>query len=214
MRVRALLAAPVAALAIVLAGCDTLALPSGGPSGAATVRPTATETATAPDTFGPTPLETHDDATPVVIDSSLLELLPAMIGSAPVQEDADAAAEAVNDPALSEIATGVDAGAAVDIGNGDLAYALVVRLKAGALDDELYRQWRDSYDAGACTQSGGVAGHAQAEFSGRQTYVTTCVQGLRTYHLWLVDESVLISASSIGDGRFGEELLKGLRLPG
>jgi hypothetical protein len=90
-------------------------------------------------------------------------------------------------------------------------YALVVRLKPGAFGEELFRQWRDSYDDGACTQSGGVVGHAEAEIGGRQTYVTSCVQGMHTYHVWLQDQDLLISASSIGDGRFGELLLKGLR---
>jgi hypothetical protein len=61
-------------------------------------------------------------------------------------------------------------------------------------------------------QSGGVVGHAEAEIGGRKTYVTSCVQGMHTYHLWLADQNLLISASAIGEGRFGEELLKGLRL--
>jgi hypothetical protein len=130
-----------------------------------------------------------------------------------VQEDLDAAAQAVSDPALDQIATGVDAGVAVDLGNGDLVYALIVQLKPGAFGEELFRQWRDSYDEGACAQSGGVVGHAEATIGDRKTYVTSCVQGMHTYHVWLADQNLLISASAIGDNRFGEELLKGLRVP-
>ena len=36
---------------------------------------------------------------------------------------------------------------------------------------------------------------------------------MHTYHVWLAEQNILISASAIGEGRFGEELLKGLRLP-
>jgi hypothetical protein len=200
-------------LAGVVAACGTLDIaPTSRPSASRTA-PGATATAVAPPSFGPPPSQTPDDGAPVVIDSTLLGILPVAIGATPVTEDPDAAAQAVSDPALDQIATGVDAAVAVDLGNGDLVYALVVKLKPGAFGEEIYRQWRDSYDQGACAASGGVVGHAEAEIGGRQTYVTSCVQGMHTYHVFLADQNVLISASSIGDGRFGEELLKGLRLP-
>lgn len=200
-----------AAFAIAIAACSTTgptAAPSNRPSNGAV----ATATAGAPPTLVAPPSPTPDDAAPVVIDSTLLGLLPESVGSTPVEEDVDAAAEAVNDPALDQLATGVDAAVAVDAGNGNLVYALVVKLKPGAFGEEIYRQWRDSYDEGACAGSGGVVGNAEAEIGGRKTYVTSCVATMHTYHLWLSDENVLISASAIGDGRFGEELLKGLRL--
>ena len=206
-------AVPAALLAAVLAACSTngpSASPSNGPTAGVAGSPTA---AAVVDTLGPPPSATEDDAAPVLIDDTLLAILPERIGTTPVQEDPDAAAQAVSDPALDQIATGVDAAVAVDLGNGDLVYAVVVRLRPGAFGAELYRQWRDSYDEGACAASGGVVGHAEAEIAGRQTYVTSCVQGMHTYHLWLEDQDLLISASSIGDGRFGEQLLKGLRVP-
>ena len=206
----AFLAASV--LAATLMACSTNG-PSSAPSNVATAGPVATATAAPALTIGPPPSPTPDDASPVVIDDTLLSILPEAVASAPVQEDLDAAALAVNDPALDKIASGVDAGVAVDLGNGDLVYALIVELKPGAFGEELFRQWRDSYDEGACTQSGGVVGHAEAEIGGRQTFVTSCVLGMHTYHVWLRPQNVLISASAIGDGRFGEELLKGLRLP-
>jgi hypothetical protein len=201
-----------AALAALVAACSTNGPTSAPPSAGASAGPAATATDDAPLSFGPPPSPTDDDTAPVVIDSSLLGILPAEVGPAPVKEDLDAAAEAVNDPALDKIAIGVDAGVAVDLGNGDLVYALIVQLKPSAFGAELFRQWRDSYDDGACAQSGGVVGHAEAEIGGRQTYVTSCVQGMHTYHVWLEDKDILITASSIGDGRFGELLLKGLRL--
>ena len=201
-----------ASLAAALAGCSTNG-PTTGPTTGPTGGVGATATAEPPPSFGPPPSPTPDDAAPVVLDSSLLQLLPESIGTTPVEEDVDAAAEALSNPALDQIATGVDAAVAVDLGNGNLVYAVVVRVKPAAFGEEIYRQWRDSYDEGACTASGGVVGHAEAEIGGRKTYVTSCVEGMHTYHLWLQDQDVLISASSIGDGRFGEQLLAGLRVP-
>ena len=57
-------------------------------------------------------------------------------------------------------------------------------------------------------------GRAQADLNGRNTYVTSCVTALRTYHVWLEEQEVVISASSIGEGRFGELLLTNLEVPG
>lgn len=194
-----------------LAGCSTAA-PSAAPSNPASAGPVATATAAALGTIGPPPSPTPDDAGPVVLDDALLGILPAEIGSTPVKEDLDAASLALGDPALDQVASAIDAGVAFDAGSGNLVLALVVRLKPGAFGEELFRQWRDSYDDGACAQTGGVVGHAEADIGGRTTYVTSCVQGMHTYHVWIQDQGLLISASSIGDGRFGERLLEGLRL--
>ncbi|HJP87431.1 MAG TPA: hypothetical protein VJ850_00125 [Candidatus Limnocylindrales bacterium] len=212
MRRRVLLAATLTAVLLAVAGCSSNA-PSTGPSTGPTAIVSATPTTPPIGTIGPPPAETPDDAAPVTIDQTLLDILPEKVGTVAVKEDTDAAAAAVNDPALNQIATGVDSAVAVNAGTGDLVLVNIVRLKPGAFGAELYRQWRDSYDEGACAGSGGVVGHAEAVIADRQTYVTSCVASMHTYHVWIEDDDILISASSIGEGRFGEELLKGLRLP-
>lgn len=164
-----------------------------------------------PATFGPPPSPTPDDAAPVVIDPSLLAILPESIDGVPVQEDIDEAALALSDPALAQIATALDAAVAVQGDN--LVLAWVVRLRPDRFTLDAYRQWRDSYDEGACTAAGGVVGHAEAEIGGRTAYVTSCAAGLHTYHVWLEEPDLLISASSLGEGRFGERLLAMLRVP-
>jgi hypothetical protein len=197
----------------ILAGCtgDTGSSPSPGPvatgAGAAvTIQP--------PASFGPPPSPTPpDDASPIVLDASLLAYLPESVGGMAVAEDADVAATALSDPGLPRIASAVEGAVAVDTGNSNLALAWIVRLRPGVFTDGDYRQWRDSYDEGACAGGGGVVGHAEATIGGRQTYVTSCVSAMRTYHVWLKDQDILISASSIGDGRFGEKLLEGIRVP-
>jgi hypothetical protein len=115
----------------VAAGCGGLDTSTTPTPGATAVGPTATATAETPPTFGPPASPTPDEAAPVVVDGALLDLLPASIGTTPVQEDLDAAAQALSDPALDQLATGIDAAVAVDIGNGDLVYALVVHVKPG-----------------------------------------------------------------------------------
>jgi hypothetical protein len=190
-----------------------------GSDGASTA-PTAGAQATGigtqgpPASFGPPPSPTPpDDTSPVAIDPALLAFLPESIDGVPVVEDLDVAAEAIGNPAITLIATGVDTAVAVDAGTGNLVTAWVVRLRPGGFGDELYRQWRDSFDEGACNTGGGILGRAQAELGGRNTYVTSCVTAIRTYHVWLEEQNVLISASSIGEDRFGEKLMSTLRVP-
>ena len=125
----------------------------------------------------------------------------------------DEAANALNDPALHRIASGVDGAVAVDAGTGNLVYAWVVRLRDAVFTDADFRQWRDAYDEGACASAGGVVGRAEATIGGRRAYVTSCAAGSTRTTSGSQDQDILISASSIGDGRFGEQLLEGLRLP-
>lgn len=180
--------------------------PRASAAATATIRPATS--------VGPPPSPTQpDDSSPIVLDPALLAYLPAAVGGIEIKEDVDEAATALNDPALPRIASAVEGAVAVDTGNGNLVYAWIVRLRPGVFTDGDYRQWRDSYDEGACTAAGGVVGRAEATIGGRQSYVTSCVAGLHTYHVWLKDQDILISASSIGEGKFGEKLLEGLRMP-
>lgn len=208
------------ARAVILAALSSalVAACSGDPAASSTRPPSsvvvATASAAAPASFGPPPSPTAPpDTSPLVIDPTLLGILPASVSGITITEDADEAANALNDPALPRIASGVDGAVAVDAGTGNLVYAWVVRLREAVFTDADFRQWRDAYDDGACASAGGVVGRAEATIGGRRAYVTSCAAGLHTYHVWLQDQDILISASSIGDARFGEQLLEGLRLP-
>jgi hypothetical protein len=205
-----------AALALVacllLAACSTPA-PTTTPLANAT-GPAPTDTAVPLTSLGPPPSPTEpDDSTPLTLDPSLLAVLPATVDAIKVTEDPDAAAEALGNDSLPAIATALDAAVAVDVANGNLVYALVVRIRPAAFGDEAFRQWRDSYDQGACAAGGGVIGNAEATLGGRQTFITSCVGGMHTYHVFLKDQGIVISASAIGTGRFGEVLVTNLRVP-
>jgi hypothetical protein len=195
-------------LAAMVMACQS-ATSSGGPSlsvpnGASSLDPAMT--------VGPSPSQTPDDATPAVIDATLLEYLPESVEGVPVTEALDEAALALADPALPRIATALDVGLAVDQATGNLVTAHVVRLRQGGFNADTYRQWRDSYDEGACSAADGIVGRAEATIDERTVFVTSCVGPLRTYHVWLEDELLLISASSVGEGRFGELLMSELRV--
>ena len=197
---------------IVLAACssDLTPTPTPGPIATGPVGATIEP----PTSFGPPPSPTPpDDQSPIVLDPTLLAYLPVSVSGIAVTEDADEASTALNDPGLPRIAIAVDGAVAVDTGAGNLVLGWVVRLRAGVFNDGDYRQWRDSYDEGACAAAGGIVGHAEATIAERQAYVTSCAAGMHTYHVWLKDQDILISASSIGEARFGEKLLEGLRVP-
>lgn len=203
----------LALIASALAGCQSAGATSTGTSDPrlAGASPSAEPAAT----LGPPPSPTPPDETSAVtIDPGVLAFLPESVNGIPVTESIDEATQALDDPSLPRIATSMDAGVAVDTGGGNLVYAWVVRLRPDTLTDEIYRQWRDSYDEGACSGAGGVTGRAEATIDDRTVYITSCVQALRAYHVWLEDQGVLISASATGDARFGEVLMDNLRVPG
>ncbi|HSO29157.1 MAG TPA: hypothetical protein VLS28_04590 [Candidatus Sulfomarinibacteraceae bacterium] len=157
------------------------------------------------------PTSTADIAAAVAIDPALLAILPATVDGFPVVESPEGEAAALADPILPSVGRAVAAGFAIDPAIGDFVYAVVVQLRPGALPDEAFRDWRDSFDEGACSQADGVVGHAETEIAGRTVYIGTCAGGLRTYHVLLKDRDVLISASAAGERRLGELLIENLR---
>jgi hypothetical protein len=203
--------ATAVALALAVAACDAggAATPTG-----ATVTPPPTPRASEPAmTVGAPPSPTPpDESSPVVLDTALLEHLPEDVEGIAIAESMEEAVDALDDPGLPRIASGLDAGIAVDPASANLVLAYVVRLRDDAFTEDAFRQWRDSFDEGACAAAGGVVARAQVTLDERLVFVTSCVAGLRTYHLWLDEENLLISASSVGEGRFGEILMSTLRI--
>ena len=201
------------AAVLLLAACGS-SPPSGAP-GSGEPAPAATAAVTSQDTLGslgppPSP-SAPDDTTGVLLDPTVLTVLPPAIDGVALDEDATEAATLLNSLDLGQVAEAADAAVAVD-GSG-VVVAWVVRLRSGAFGETAFQQWRDSYDEGACSAAGGVLGRAQSELGGRNTYVTSCVAALRTYHVWLEDQDLLVSASSVGEGRFGEKLMSTLQVP-
>ena len=204
-------AAPVPATPVSAAPATPAQSPT--PSGAApssalpaTPAPSAAPAGTTAPVDSPAP---PSPAGAVVEDPSLLSVLPASLAGVPVNHEAQAFAEAATDPAFAGNVQSAAFAVAVD--GEDLASAVVARPNPGVYSETFFRDWRDSYNEGACGQSGGVTGNAQSEIGKQTVYIGTCAGGLRTYHAWLADKGLLVSAFSLGDRRFGELLMAGLQ---
>jgi len=186
---------------VLAAGCGTdPATPSPVPSIAPSPTPTPEVVATSTPAAGE-----------VAVDPSLLAILPDEVDGLPITENRDGEAAALGDPLLTEVASAIAAGSAFDATTDEFVYAVIVRLLPGAMDGAVFRDWRDSYDEGACSQADGVLSHAETQLGGRTVYIGTCTGGLRTYHLWLEERGVLVSASAVGERRLGEQLVENLR---
>lgn len=197
-------------LRVVVAGVSIVALavacsssPSPLPTDAPTDPPVSIATAT------PGPSATLSGL--VRVDRKLLDVLPPTVGRVVVRPSPEGEADAASDPGLAALAEAFAAAIAVDPQSGDFVFAAVVLVRPGVLTDELFRDWRDSFDEGACSQAGGVVGNAEAEIDGRTVYIGSCEGGLLTYHAWLENRSLLVSASSVGEARLGEQLMEDLR---
>jgi hypothetical protein len=165
--------------------------------------------ATAPASIPSTPAPVTPSTGATLEDPSLLGVLPTEVEGQPVVLESQAFADAITDP---DFAANVEAAAfGVVVSGDDLASAVVARPVLGAFTEAWFRDWRGSYDEGACAQAGGVAGLAESDLGGRTVYVATCGGGLRTYHAWLDAPGLIVSVLAVGEGRYGERLMAGLR---
>jgi hypothetical protein len=186
-------------LALALTGCGSSPPTVSVPTAAATpVTPQPGATATS-------------STAPVTVEPALLGVLPPDVNGFAIAESPEAETSAMESPDLSPVASGFAAGLVADPAGGDWAFAVVVALRPGVMSDAAFRNWRDSYDEGACAQAGGVVGHAEAQIGGRTTYISSCSGGLHTYHVWLRTRDRIVSVSAVGERRFGETLVAGIR---
>ena len=174
-------------------------------------------TASPTPTTAPTGDASSSPASPgaaVVVDPSLLELLPRDVAGVPLQPDAATAAEIAAEPSIAPFVSAIAIAAAfaplATDANTDYVVVTVARLKPGQFGDLFYRGWRDTFDNAVCEQAGGVDGRAEVDIGGRRTYVGTCAGGVRTYHVHLPDSDVIVSMQGAGDGGFGERVVAGL----
>ena len=147
----------------------------------------------------------------VAVDGALLGILPPEVDGRVIVESPEGEAQALGDPNLPPLAARIATGVAANPASGDFVYAVVVALRPGVMSDAVFRGWRDSFDRGACSQAGGVSGHAEAQLGGRTVFIGSCAGGLHTYHVWLPRLERLVSASAVGERRFGELLVKAIR---
>jgi hypothetical protein len=148
----------------------------------------------------------------VAVDPSLLSILPPDVAGAPMKPAPETAAQIAADPSLASEVEAVAVALAVSAGSSaaeDLVIASVVRLQPDIFDETFFRGWRDTYDTAACEPAGGVRGNAESEIDGRQVFIGSCNSGVLTYHL-RYGEDVIVSLTSVGEQRFGEQVVQNL----
>ena len=212
--------APVAlpALVAMIAGCGpptASTVPSSPPSGAvgvpATSGPATPSSATPSPATSPPPASSASIA-PIVVDPTLLALLPAQVDGVALKPAPETAAEMTADADLGTSASAIAVGIVATGGatGGDFASVSVVRLRPGVYSEAFFEAWRQSYDAAACAPAGGVASHRQRVIGANPVEVTVCAGGARTLHVHLAGD-VLISVTTVGARGFGDLVLAGLR---
>ena len=200
-----------AAALFVAAACGATS-PTPVPRTTSTPASTAAPTPTVPASGSPaaspaSPSPIAGDT--AVRDDSLLSILPPDVESAPVTVEEASFDEAVRDPAFAEYVARAAFGIVTT--PTDLASGVVAQLRPGRLDDTFLADWRETYNEGACSQAGGVATNAETELGGRTVYIAACGGGLTVYHAAVPERDVIVSLFSIGEGRFGEQLMRDLR---
>jgi hypothetical protein len=150
----------------------------------------------------------------VEVDRGLLDVIPDVGDGLELAYDAETTRQVAADPALAKDAVGLAIalyrvpGAAAPA--SDLAVISVIRLRDPSIGEEAYRTWRDSYDASACAVAGGVTGNAQSTVNGRVVYIGSCSGGVLTYHVRIRQGSMIVSVTSIGPMRLGEQAMKAI----
>lgn len=193
----------VAALAVglaLIASCG-----SGSPSATSSASPSATAPAVK---ASPSPT-LRVGAYGLVIDPSLVHLLPATIVGAPVTESGELEAAAMGDAQLPTHVASYAAAIVGSLGDPDWAQVQFLALKPNA-GTSFYAAWRDQVESAGCSQASGIASRARRDIGGWPVDVTTCVGGAMLYQLELQDQGVLVSVTALGPKKLGEQAVAAL----
>jgi hypothetical protein len=210
--------AVLVAQAILMAGCGPTQAPSNA-AASATGSLAPASTAEGPSFSDGASPPRSDPASPGVgagaqVDPGLLAFVPSSVEGVPLTFDPETSATIAADPAIARDAVSLAVALAIvpaASGVDDLAIVSVVRLRDPSRDEAWFRDWRDSYDEGACSQADGVAvGHAEAEIGGGTVYIGSCAGGVLTYHTRLEQAGILVSVHALGSRRLGEKVMAGI----
>ena len=210
--------AVLAAPAILMAGCGPTQVPSNA-AASATGSLAPASTAEGPSSSDSASPPRSDPASPGVgagaqVDPGLLAFVPSSVEGVPLTFDLETSATIAGDPAIARDAASLAVAFAIipaASGVDDFAIVNVVRLRDPSKDEAWFRDWRESYDEGACSQADGVAvGHAEAEIGGGTVYIGSCAGGVLTYHTRLERAGILVSVHALGSRRLGEKVMAGI----
>lgn len=120
------------------------------------------------------------------------------------------AADPSLDPAVDTLATGLYRLRDAAPDSPDFAIVNVVHLRGPQTDENWFRSWRDTYDAAACAQAGGVVRRSETAVRDLTIYVGSCAGGAFTYHAVLNEGNVILSMTSVGPARIGQAVVERL----
>jgi hypothetical protein len=172
------------------------------PASSSATSAAASQTAASPSLPGPS-------GPSVALDPDLLLVVPvANRTGIDLTYDPQTSAADAADPGVVKDATAIAIALVRVTGSSatsdDIAVVSVIRLRDPTVDDAWFRAWRDSYDASACAQAGGVVRHAEVTIAGHQVFVASCAGGAFTYHARVRDGEIVVAVTSIGTARLGE----------
>jgi hypothetical protein len=211
LRVRRAQTLSVLLVAVSAAACGSTAPASSGPPASAPAASPRAATAAPASPSAAASGPAGSPAAAILADPSLLDALPAAGAGLQLIYDADTTASVMADPTLARDASAIATGLATPTGQAtpeEFVIVNAVRLRDPAKDEDWFRAWRDSYDAAACAQAGGVTGHAESQIQGRNVFIGTCANGVFTYHTRIGGGGTVLSLTSIGPSRLGEKLLE------
>ena len=125
------------------------------------------------------------------------------------QYDAQTTAQVAADPALVHDVSALAIGLYTIPGQqpvADFAIVSVLRLRDPSVGEEWFRQYRDTYDAAACAQAGGVERHSEADFGPNHAFIAGCAGGAFTLHVRLPVRGIVVSITTVGPGRLGQQI--------
>jgi hypothetical protein len=199
-------AAILLAAAIATAGCASNASPPPASPAPTTQSSTPSGSPQTPSSATPS---ASSAASPIPTDDSLLGLLPRNLDGLDRQVDASVNESIAGDADLAHLARAFATALYIDPATSEFAYVSVVRLQRPLSADES-RSYRDSFDAAACAQAGGLVRTAEADIATHRAYIGTCGGGVRTYHVDLSGGGMILSVSEAGERRLAERLIGGL----
>ncbi len=195
---------------LVLAAAAAIALTACIPPRPSPTPAPVTEAPATPSMTASVPASGSGSTSGVVVDPTLLELLPADVDGVPLDADAETAAEIASDRSIEPFVSALAIAAAFRPDQSDYVVVTVARVKPGVFSDLFFRGWRDTFDSAVCEQAGGVDGNAEADIAGRHTFIGTCAGGVHTYHVHVPGRDAIVSVQGAGPGRFGERVVEGL----
>ena len=213
----------VLAFGVVLGACAASPTLTSTPSALPTTIAPPGGSPAAPASSGPTGSASIPASSPsgsvVVVDPSLVSFLPSSGQGLVRAIDPDTTLQVAQDPELRANATGLiiaiytaapSPGAASPTDGNDIAIVSVVRLRDPSVGDDWFRSWRDSYDAAACANAGGVSRNSQTDIGTHTVFIAACSGGSFTYHTRLANGAIVISITSIGGLHLGETVMQRL----